>query len=642
MTKKFSSWSFKRVFFVAIMLTVVSHYILTDLLTLAQLENKMMVDIKRENDVTVEALGDMLTRFFAMPVNELLTFSKALKHQSSSSEAFSTAIDILGASNSFSRISLVNAKGRIESTCPVDSYYLGLDLSHNGYLNQLKNGDDYYWSNTYNEPVTGKSNIDLIVPYKDGYVMGTIDLTKLQAYISQLHIRAGSMVTIVDQGGSYLAHSSPDKVEQRMKDPYLLKKQVSGRTPLTTGQSDTEPTLSIDGVTYYPFSTEVSGTHWHIVAYYEKLNYEAPIRDILKNIILTQITSLMIAIGILVLIGRYFQNQIEHIMEYIRKISEGDYTVKHSDSHFSEFRELLLRFGNMATEIGGREEEIRELNNTLEEKIIERTQQLTDANDQLENSMNILKATQDQLLQKEKMESLNVLISGIAHKINTPVGVCLTTATYLTKQEEIVRQSFESGQLTPSELSDFLNTLDESGQMLNNNLQRAAELINMFKQMSLSPSIFSMQELDIVMYTRLLVEKAMARYPQVEMTMFCERKDMTIICYPKDIDIIMDNLITNAITHGYDGKSDLKIDVQIKPHLEGCLLTVSDTGKGIEESEISRIFDPFYTNKHGSGGSGLGLHIVYNLIVQRYQGTIVCKSTPRIGTAFELYFPNLV
>lgn len=629
-----TTWSFRKFFFVVIMIAVIGQVAVNDWVMISQMEQQMMVSIEDENDMVTNTLSDMLTGFFNVPVQELLVMKNSFRLHEEEQESFEHAIEIMGTDNSFNRISEVSGKGVIVSTWPEDPYYIGLDISRNGYLEKLGMKEAFYWSKTYTEPVTGKSNIDLIVPYGDGYFLGTIDLSRLQAYISQLKIKEGAIVTIVDQGGGYLAHTDLKMVVQRMKDPFTLRRQVDAGTVA-------DKTIKIDGKQYYPFSAKVSGTDWNIVAYYDRESYRDPIGKMIRSMILTQLTSLMFAMLVIYLSGRYFQRQTDHLLEFTRRISDGDYMFKVSDSRFQEFKELLTRFEAMAGEIGGREEEILELNSNLEEKISERTDQLVQANTRLEQAMVDLKETQSQLLQKEKMASLGVLVAGIAHEVNTPIGVCLTTSTFLTQQGDLVREKFENGTLKNAELKEFFDILDESGELVYHNLQHAGELISTFKQISQSQSPYEMEPLEVKMYINSLVGELYSRYPEIHMEVISESDEILMVCYPSDMDLIIRNLVTNAVIHGCEGRDGSRVDVFIKMLPDGCRISVADNGKGIPESEINRIFDPFYTTRRGKGGSGLGLHIIYNIITQRYHGTITCSSVIGVGTAFDMFFPNL-
>lgn len=633
MHQKKVSWSFKHFFLIVIVSSVLVHVILMDVMILNQLETQMIKSIESENTMITNVLGDKLAQFFSEPVEDLETISNAMVLHKSDGGQFSHALDLLNKNHAFSRISLVDENEKIIKTWPEEPYYDHLDMSRKGYLEQVSLKKGFFWSNTYFESLTGNNVIDLVIPYEKGYLIGTISLSKVQAYIAQLNLKEGATITVVDESGSYLAHSTPEKVIQRMKDPYVLSNQF---------QSQKTKDIVVDGNDMYAFSIPVKGTEWTIVAYYSKSSYSKPVRVLFENMLFTQIISVFVTIALLALGGLYFQQQINHILAFTKKIAEGDYTFKSPDTIFADFSALMKRFEVMANEIGGREEEIVMLNNTLEDRILERTQQLSVANEQLEKALVSLEETQFQLVQKEKMASLGVLVAGIAHEVNTPIGVCLTTSTFLTQQADFVREKYENEVLKKSELEDLFNHLDEAGMILYHNLQKAAELIGTFKQISQYQVPYDMEYVNLKGYIRSVLNEISERYETCALSVNIEDENLELLCYPTDLELILKNMVSNAMIHGLEGIDNPKIEIVVHDKNDEVVIAIVDNGRGIDEENMSKVFDPFFTTRRGNGGTGLGLHIIYNLITQRYNGIIECASQLGVGTSFTIRFPKQI
>ena len=310
---------------------------------------------------------------------------------------------------------------------------------------------------------------------------------------------------------------------------------------------------------------------------------------------------------------------------------------------FYEGADLKYRiaFGYDITPLKRVEREIIRLNEQLEAKVEQRTHSLKESNDQLGMAYDNLKMAQQSLVESEKMASLGSLVAGVAHEINTPVGISVTAASFLQERIRDFHQKIDEKQLSRSYLTELIHSLDESSQLLQNNLRRASDLISSFKQVAVDQSSQAHYKFNVAdnLHQVAVSLGHQLRMSQSEMSIECD-PELNIYSYPGSFAQIYSNLILNSIRHGFDEwQGERKIIIQVTRHDTELHIDYRDTGKGIDPQILPRIFDPFVTSKRGQGGSGLGTHIVYNLIVQLMHGRITCESKPDQGARFQIRLP---
>ncbi len=278
------------------------------------------------------------------------------------------------------------------------------------------------------------------------------------------------------------------------------------------------------------------------------------------------------------------------------------------------------------TELKQNEHAINQLNEELEERVEARTAEL--------------KRTQSELAQKEKMASLGDLVAGVAHEINTPVGIGVTASSHLAEQLESYQERYDNNTLTRGDFEKLLSTAIESTQMVSHNLKRAASLIHSFKQIAVDQSSDERRSFFIHDYIK---EMMWSLHPKLKNTPFeveinCP-ENIYIYSYPGVFSQIITNFVVNSLVHGFAGATSGKITMNISQDANNFIFNYRDDGKGIKKEALKRVFDPFFTTRRGSGGSGLGMNIVYNLVTQKLGGTIVCSSSSGEGAIFEISVP---
>lgn len=287
------------------------------------------------------------------------------------------------------------------------------------------------------------------------------------------------------------------------------------------------------------------------------------------------------------------------------------------------------------------EEALRKLNEELELRVESRTSDLKATNLELQETLDRLTRTQKQLLEAEKMASLGGLVAGIAHEINTPIGVSVTAASHLSEESIRLAQLLEQGKLTRSELKRFEHAALESSQLILRNLQRADRLIRSFKQVAVDQSTEDRRVIDIgICINEILTTlgPALKKTPhQVEV--ICQQP---VVCEtaPGALYQIITNLVMNSLIHGFSDGRTGRIEIEVSRREDSVAIDYTDNGKGMDDIACARIFDPFFTTRRGSGGSGLGMHIVYNLVTQILGGTIVVDSAPESGFRLSIRFKS--
>ncbi len=251
-----------------------------------------------------------------------------------------------------------------------------------------------------------------------------------------------------------------------------------------------------------------------------------------------------------------------------------------------------------------------------------------------------LSNTQDQLVESEKMAALGGLVAGIAHEINTPLGVSVTATSHLADQIDLFEKEYNTGQLKKSSLEELLFDAKESTGILTRNLQRASALINNFKQIAVDQSSESRRKFELHSYIEELTKSLSPQFKQnshsihVSSTSKIELKN-----FPGVIAQIITNLVMNSLNHGFKNKTHGEIFITLALENNEVVIDYRDKGIGLTDQQRKKVFEPFYTTARSTGGSGLGMSISYNLITSKLKGSIKCLKTSQ-GAHFLILFPQ--
>ncbi|MEP2653156.1 MAG: ATP-binding protein [Paraglaciecola sp.] len=266
--------------------------------------------------------------------------------------------------------------------------------------------------------------------------------------------------------------------------------------------------------------------------------------------------------------------------------------------------------------------------------------ELRKRNSELATSMETIQLAKDQLVESAKMASLGGLVAGIAHDVNTPLGVGVTATSFLQDRVDKLKMAYEDKKLTGSTMSSFLSEAQQTITLLTNNLNRASDLISSFKQVAVDQTSEAEREINVSEY---LIEIVQSLAPSIKKTqhtidVHCP-DDLTIKCAPGVLAQILTNMIMNSLIHGFENKPKGSIAIDISQQDNSLLINYSDDGKGLDRITLEQHFDAFFTTKRGEGGSGLGTHIMYNLVTQTLKGKIQASSELGDGLHYKISIP---
>jgi len=264
------------------------------------------------------------------------------------------------------------------------------------------------------------------------------------------------------------------------------------------------------------------------------------------------------------------------------------------------------------------------------------------ARDRAERALDDLRQTQHSLIQAEKMASLGQMVAGVAHEINTPIGIALTAATHLEQETRTMRAAVEANAIRRSHLLNYLGTTDESARLLHANMLRAAELIQSFKQVAVDRSHDERRPFDLRGYVEEVILSLGPRLKKTPHTVRVQGPDhLPVLSFPGAVAQMLSNIILNALVHAFapDQAGSITITLAQAPD-DQVLLQVRDDGRGIPPEHLDRIFEPFFTTGRSVGGSGLGLHICFNLVTRTLGGRLTVESAVGRGTCFTARFPR--
>jgi len=258
-----------------------------------------------------------------------------------------------------------------------------------------------------------------------------------------------------------------------------------------------------------------------------------------------------------------------------------------------------------------------------------------------EEALSRLKDAQETLVQAEKLASLGALVGGVAHEINTPVGIALSCASHLADATAGLKALFAADNIGVDDFERYLATASDTARLIVANCERAANLIRSFKQVAVDRTSAERRRFNLA---ATIDETLVSLGPRLKQAghrlMVACPPELEADGYPGALSQVLTNFVMNSVIHGYDDGVAGTLSVTVDLSSEGMIrLVYRDDGKGIADEHKARIFDPFFTTRRGAGGSGLGLHIVYNLVSGPLGGTLSVESTLGKGTTFTLVFP---
>jgi PAS domain S-box-containing protein len=265
------------------------------------------------------------------------------------------------------------------------------------------------------------------------------------------------------------------------------------------------------------------------------------------------------------------------------------------------------------------------------------------AKDAAEAALRNLRETQNSLIEAEKLAALGRLVAGVAHEVNNPVGISLTVASSLERKTALFTAEVGRGDLRRSSLNDFLETSRDASSQLVANLNRAAELITSFKQVAADRNYSDQRSFDLGDLTEQVVMSLRPGLRKHNLTLNVDcQPNLMMNSYPGPYGQVLTNLFLNSVAHAFpDGKPGA-VEIQVRESgKDNVEIVFSDNGCGMSLDVRRRAFDPFFTTRRDQGGTGLGLHIVYNIVTNRLGGRLDLDSQPGGGTRIQIILPRV-
>ena len=251
-----------------------------------------------------------------------------------------------------------------------------------------------------------------------------------------------------------------------------------------------------------------------------------------------------------------------------------------------------------------------------------------------------LQQANESLMRAEKMASLGNMVAGIAHEINTPVGIILTGASHLTGETEKLKRLYQSDDLSMEEMDAFIASTEEATTLILSNAHRAADLIHSFKQVAVDRTAGERRTFSLKGYINEILLSLRPQLKKRPITVTVDGPDdLNLDSYPGALSQVITNLVMNSLTHGFEEAQEGNITLQFTRIRDDVNIIYHDDGKGIPDEYRQCIFDPFFTTRRNLGGSGLGLNIVFNLVSKILGGTVALADPSEPGSTFVLRLP---
>ncbi|RUO29641.1 sensor histidine kinase [Aliidiomarina soli] len=356
-----------------------------------------------------------------------------------------------------------------------------------------------------------------------------------------------------------------------------------------------------------------------------------PLQQVLRQAGVTAVGAILfsalLSLLLASLVSHYFGRPLRRLIMATREVARTrDYSIRAPNGQFSEFDLIAHNFNTVLERIqqyirqhDKSEAAAQQLNAELEQQVQERTNALRNANQELLETLEQLHQHQGRQVEAQKMSSLSELVAGISHEINTPLGLAVTAASMIegSLREQPIRT----------------DEAHEQMQLLQRNLDRAVELINNFKKLAIEHAGETATDVELSQLMEDIVTSArayIADAKKLEVTIHSDIPELVKLKVGVWQQIIS-SLLENSVIHGFAGKDSGQVDIYLQNQNGHLEVRYKDNGCGVPADILRRIFDPFITSKRGHGNSGLGMHLVYNLVTHTLNGTINCVSAPDEG-----------
>ena len=297
-------------------------------------------------------------------------------------------------------------------------------------------------------------------------------------------------------------------------------------------------------------------------------------------------------------------------------------------------RRLYANLVERNQSLSAAQDSLSQLNAELEQRVQARTAELDRANQRI-------LAEQEHLLESEKMAALGRMVAGFAHEVNTPVGIAVGAVSQVTDSVHSALRQLDQDEVDEQELRQALGTASEAGDLVITNLRRAADLVQSFKRTAVDQTSGNEREFELDEVLTDVIKSMRSAFKATRIQVQCEcPPGIRLLGQAGALEQVLVNLLQNSRLHGYaDGTGQGTIRIQAALQGNEVVLDYADDGAGMSAATLHQAFEPFFTTRRQSGGTGLGLTIVYSLVTRALGGSVTCQSQPGGGCQFAIRFP---
>lgn len=604
---------------------------------------QMQRDVYLQHQIVARSISDQVSTHFSAAEREMASLAKLTGTRPADSVFVTDLLDIYASSSDYyEAVYLLDTRGRIRSIGVAEKLrvlrgnYLSLDFSGREFVRKARESKAAVWSNTYLSAVTGRPAVARVELVGEYLLIGEVALSPLGGLAARAVDGGVLSVMLLDGLDQLVAHSADIYRGQQLNLADLEAVRLA-----RAGDFGKQSEMRFDNRVLVGSALPIAETSWLALVVQSKEDANRSVDAVWIRLSLSFVMAIFAAAIAAFWTARGLSRRFQDYVDHADAIAVGAGATKLPVTRVREFNHLALSLDRMDDAIRSREAALQAFNATLEARVDERTDELSRANNELVDTLETLKNAQGELVRSEKLASLGAMVAGVAHELNTPIGNSVMVATTLEQHCHAFQSDVESGTVRRSVIERFVRDSVMASEMLSRNLHLASELISSFKQVAVDQTSSHRRRfaLDEVVGENLLALQPMLKSTPYQVTADIA-PDLRFDSYPGPLGQVLVNLINNAVLHGFDGRTEGRIEIAAEAGEPGWVtLRLSDDGCGIPLADQGRIFDPFFTTKLGQGGSGLGLHIVYNIATKVLGGKMVVSSTPGVGSIFTLSLP---